>query len=363
MQLYAELAGMLKKGGNFLLATIVESSGPVPRGPGCSALFSGGKLLGGTLGGGTTEYGIQQKTAGAALLTSLQKAELTNSGPGSGEASCGGSLLLLLDASPARHLPVWQALRRDLLRQVSGLLVTLAETRNGELILTRKWLPQGSLPEAGRELPPWLMPALDDMDRGVTAAAFSAFRPPGDPSPTETRAFLERVSPPCQLVIAGAGHVGKALARLGKLLDFEVIVWDDRPDYAHQDNIPDAGRYIRCPAGMLSRHLKPGRNTYLVIATRGHHSDGEILRQFTGSPLAYTGMLGSRTKAAKMREEFLRHGWATPEQWERIRVPVGLEIGASTAEEIAVSIAAQLVLERNRRASIPREGDNQCRKD
>ena len=86
---------------------------------------------------------------------------------------------------------------------------------------------------------------------------------------------------------------------------------------------------------------------YVVIVTRGHKDDAEALKACIGAGFAYTGMIGSKNKIASMKAEFINNGWATVKQWDSLYTPVGLDIKSKTVEEIAVSIAAQLVLVRN----------------
>jgi xanthine dehydrogenase accessory factor len=160
-------------------------------------------------------------------------------------------------------------------------------------------------------------------------------------------AFLESVVPLPQLIIAGAGHVGKAVSHLAKLLDFEVTVWDDRPEYANKTNLPDADKILSGKLDESIAKLKVAKDTYIVIVTRGHKNDAEVLRKFIGSDACYIGMIGSRRKIAQVCDTFLNNGWATIEQWEKIHTPIGLEIGSKTVQEIAVSIAAQLIQVRN----------------
>jgi xanthine dehydrogenase accessory factor len=122
-----------------------------------------------------------------------------------------------------------------------------------------------------------------------------------------------------------------------------VTVVDDRPEFANSGNIPDADTLITGDIAEAMEKIDKDRDTYAVIVTRGHKDDAAALRPCIGSSLAYTGMIGSRKKVASIRAEFLAKGWATEEQWNRIYAPIGLEIGSQTVEEIAVSIAAQLI--------------------
>jgi xanthine dehydrogenase accessory factor len=159
--------------------------------------------------------------------------------------------------------------------------------------------------------------------------------------------FLEPVFTKKHLVIAGAGHIGKALAHLADLLDFEVTVIDDRREYANSVNIPEAAHIIVNDIGESLKELKMNNDTYVVIVTRGHKDDAVALRPCIGSDLAYTGMIGSVNKIASMRVDFIGNGWATAKQWDAVHTPVGIDIKSRTVEEIAISIAAELVLVRN----------------
>ena len=155
--------------------------------------------------------------------------------------------------------------------------------------------------------------------------------------------LLEPVFPQEKLVIAGAGHIGKALSHIGSLLDFEITVIDDRSEYANEINLPDADNIIVSNIGEALEKLAKKEDTYVVIVTRGHKDDAEALKPCIGRNLAYIGMIGSRKKVNAIRDSFIEKGWATSETWDKVYTPIGLEIGSQTVEEIAVSIAAQLV--------------------
>jgi len=163
--------------------------------------------------------------------------------------------------------------------------------------------------------------------------------------------LLERILPKPSLIIAGAGHIGHSLAHLGKFLGFDVVVWDDRPEYANQNMFPDADVVLSGTVDESLGQIPVQDDSYLVIVTRGHKSDADVLRKFITSNAAYIGMIGSKAKVTQMKALFLENAWATPEQWSRIYTPVGLDIGAQTVEEIAISIAAQLVKVKNQKSA------------
>ncbi len=164
----------------------------------------------------------------------------------------------------------------------------------------------------------------------------------------EIWAFLEPQAPLPRLVIAGAGHIGQALSGLGSLLDFEVTVIDDRSDFASRDRFPEADALIVEDIGRAIQELPLGPDSYVVIVTRGHARDADALRASIGRGAAYIGMIGSKRKVALMRENFVRNGWAKESDLDLVHSPVGLQIGSKTVGEIAVSIAAELVLVRSR---------------
>ena len=133
------------------------------------------------------------------------------------------------------------------------------------------------------------------------------------------------------------------------LLDFSVTVIDDRPEFANAENVPEADEIVVGDIGEAIRRIEDSPENYFVIVTRGHQKDGEALRAAIGRPAAYIGMIGSRRKIEIMHCEFLESGWATAEEWDKVHAPIGIEIGSKTVEEIAVSIAAELVLVRSKR--------------
>ena len=162
------------------------------------------------------------------------------------------------------------------------------------------------------------------------------------------RTFRETLEPPAKLLIVGAGHVGQALAPLAAKLGFAVTVLDDRPDCASAERFPAARRIVGGIETELARYpLDP--QTYVVIVTRGHRHDGRALAAVVGKPAKYLGLIGSRRKVLTIFQDLLEQGVAL-EQLARVHAPIGLELGAVTVPEIAVSIAAELVAVRRGRA-------------
>jgi xanthine dehydrogenase accessory factor len=163
--------------------------------------------------------------------------------------------------------------------------------------------------------------------------------------------FEIEIPPTPTLLIAGAGHVGRALATIATQLDFKVAVIDDRADCLTPSNFPGA----QCIPGDIELELSKyniDRWTYVVIVTRGHRHDAQALAAVVNSPAAYVGLIGSKRKIHKILNELKDQG-VSREKLANVHAPIGLEIAAVTPAEIAVSIAAELIAIRRGRGNVP----------
>ena len=157
--------------------------------------------------------------------------------------------------------------------------------------------------------------------------------------------FVEPVLPTPLLYIFGAGHVSLELYKAARNAGFDVIVADDRDLYANKERFPEAREVIADNFDKALAELRPTESAYIVIATRGHRDDMRVLRWAVDTPARYIGMIGSKRKAITVYRELLKEG-LKPELFDRVHSPVGLDIGAVTPEEIAISIMAELIGER-----------------
>ena len=327
------------------LATIVEAEGSTPQVVGASAIFSEAGLEAGTVGGGVLEARVEAvaKEAlrdGQARLMSFR----LDADPSDMEgAICGGAATVLVDPGVGRERAVFEKALEEIRCGGIGFLVAGIDPFEGDRVgVKRGWLPYEEIfAIKGADIPPVPL-GFSDSEKNVLNPGLREWG---------RYVFAERVVPLPRLIIAGAGHVGRAVARLGRLLDFSVTVIDDRPEFANKDRIPEADEIIVGDIERSVGDVTESDDNYFVIVTRGHRKDGEALRAALKRPAAYVGMIGSKTKVETMRREFLRGGWATEKEWARIYAPIGLDIGSKTVEEIAVSIAAELVLVRSGRKS------------
>ena len=170
----------------------------------------------------------------------------------------------------------------------------------------------------------------------------------------DARLLFEISRPVPELIVCGGGHVGQAVARAGRLLDFQVTVIDDREDFASRDKFPDPQvRLLAADFIEALRSLKITPASHLVIVTRGHKHDEMCLREVVGQPARYIGMIGSRRRTTTIRAMLRRDGVAA-ESLHQVHAPIGLDIGAQTPEEIAFAILAEIVLVRRGGTGLPK---------
>ena len=285
---YLKLAEMEGDISGIVIATIISTSGSTPVKAGSSALFDRDGLVYGTVGGGILEgrvTGLAREYSGTGR-SGIHNFELDNDISRKDEAICGGRASLLIDASPGEHHKTFLELKKMLLlRQTVVMATFIVKDERGNHAIKRDLYMEG--------------------DSGIPSAG------------TEGLVLLESITPRKQLIIAGAGHIGKVLCHLGNLLDFEVTVIDDRPEFANPVNLPDAENIVVGDIGTEMDRIEKNSDTYIVIVTRGHNDDSNALKACIRSNASYTGMIGSKTKIEKMKRNFLANGWATDEEWAR----------------------------------------------
>jgi xanthine dehydrogenase accessory factor len=293
------LPAALDEGEPFALALISTIKGSSPQKKGAKALFFADGRIHGTLGGGCLEAEIQDRARRALRTRTPATFELIldhDFGWDDG-LICGGKVSGLILPHAAEASEIWRALARHDANLAWGV----------KKDFSIQWAD-------GSEASEWF--------------------------------YQEHVSPPCALWIAGSGHVARAVAPLAQQLDFEITVFDDRPELANNRHFP-AGTQFRVGYGDdLLREPFPERPVFGLIVTRGHQHDALVLREWIHRPFQFLGMIGSRRKARIIFEQFVAENLATRAQLSQVACPAGLDIQAQTVPEIAVSIVAQFVQKR-----------------
>ncbi len=322
----------METGRNVALVTIVATVGSTPGRCGYKMLVGEEGRAVGTVGGGLLE--AEMIRAAQDMLSRPRsrvfRFDLSES-PDSDRGICGGSVEFLIETFGRDALPLFQ----DLClagRGVGGVLVSVIQPDE----LPRKiLLKEATAIDAGhRELAPEIVRAIRDTavaGHGATRVCAGGMD-----------AFVESVARAPVVVIFGAGHVSSHIARLAKSVHFVVVVYDDRSEYANRERFPDADEIVVEDFGCAFDNAPIDGNSYLVIVTRGHKCDEIVLEEAVKTDARYIGMIGSRRKTLTILDN-LRNKGIGQELLERVYSPIGLSIGAVTAEEIALSVVCELV--------------------
>ena len=157
--------------------------------------------------------------------------------------------------------------------------------------------------------------------------------------------LVEVVEAPARFVIVGGGHIGLSLCKIGAEAGFSVTVIDDRPEYANPERFPEADQVICSDFEDALDSIDSNSNTFFVMVTRGHKQDELSLRVVLNKPWAYCGMIGSKRRTGAVLQHMEEEG--IPRLLlDQVRTPIGLDIGAETPEEIAISIIAEMIMTR-----------------
>lgn len=161
--------------------------------------------------------------------------------------------------------------------------------------------------------------------------------------PGDARLMLELFEAPARLVISGGGHVGLSLATVGRFLGFNVVVIDDRAEFANAERFPMASEILCGDVGEMLDAMTLDATCSVVLVSRGHTVDTLALRHSVGRGAGYIGMIGSRRRTGTVLQ-MLRDEGIDAEELAQVHTPIGLDIGAETPEEIAVAIMAEIIL-------------------
>ncbi len=307
------------------LGVITAVKGSSPQKVGAKAIFYADGRICGTMGGGCLEAEIQQRAVRSLRTGEPAEFELVldhDFGWDDG-LICGGKVVgVILPNAQTAGEGFWRELAERKSHTTWGVTADFRVQPAGQADANPSACPE-------RE-----------------AAADEMLAPPGPGSGPETASrwrYLETVSPACQLWIAGAGHIGQAVAPLASQLDFDVTVFDDRPALASHNFFPATVRVRSKEWGKLL-DLEPANSpAFALIVTRGHRHDALVLESWVKKPFLFIGMIGSQRKARSIFEHFVEEKLATPEQMTRVACPVGIKIRSRSVMEIAVSIMAQFI--------------------
>ncbi len=323
-RIFAEIVRRLQAGQSVATALVCTRAGSAPRRPGARMLFAGNGTVLGSVGGGTLESEVlrcmeQTLDHGRA---GIQRFTLSGEQAEKDGMICGGRMNVLTERiEPDREsLALYGEVQAKLGQERITLISLLQQGRITHML----WPGCVGIPEHVVSALPGLraMQVFTDEDQTW---------------------ILEPLTSPCPCLVFGAGHVGRCTALLADQVGFAVTVLDDRREFLDPTLYPQAvdfqvlSGFDRC---LENSHVTP--STFVLIITRGHAHDAEVLAQALRTPAAYIGMIGSARKRDAIYASLRRTGIGENEL-ARVHCPVGLPIGADTPEEIAVSIVAQMI--------------------
>jgi xanthine dehydrogenase accessory factor len=331
-----DVLALLDGGEDFALVKLIGDRGSTPRSAGAEMLVRRDGSIAGTIGGGLLELTMMREAEraledGAGRLVDLS---LAGTDLADGEKMvCGGQaevLITCVAASDPQLREVLAAARAERAARRRAWLFTLLPPQDGGDVETCLLDEDGSVVGARSYDARELRTAI-----GKIAVHGSTTLPGG------RAVVVEQIEVPPTVVVCGGGHVARAVAPAALAAGFAVTVVDDREEFAAPSRFPGAKVVLSRFDGALSR-VGVDEASYIVIVTRGHTHDVDVLVQALRTPARYIGLMASRRKRAKIAESLAGAGFGE-DALARVHSPIGLDIGAETPEELAVSIVAELI--------------------
>jgi len=370
--LYRHVLDCLTERQRLVLATVAYRSGSGPREAGASMAVKGNGESLGTVGGGLLE--AQVLTAAQEVLKSAHPVCMTFSLTGNEAAGdkmiCGGQVEVLVDVLEGNNPALLPIFEKIVAAQGEGrgvwLIRSIRSEQSEQVAASDSGAAESALPLV-RSLVSTGLGLMDEDNlypgslelTGLTMDMLKQERRRNETALITSggvRYLLQPVVPPGRIIIAGAGHVAQELAALFHFLGIRTAVIDDRGEFAGRDRFPTAEEIVISPESFQNCFLGMAidGDCSIVIVTRGHKHDRNVLAQALRTDAGYIGMIGSRRKRDVIYQS-LREEGVSPDDLARVHCPIGLSIGAQTPAEISVSIAAELIALRAGKEILPGE--------
>ena len=340
------ITGHLSAGEPVVLVSIISMEGSTPRGSGTKMVVGVDGKSYGTVGGSLLEAKaiIESRNGLSRQKSTLMNFNLKSDGTSSDGMICGGKAVLLLDFIPSTNEN--QRLFKQMYDTISAgrsFYFVTAYIESGETIDIAGHcvlFSDGNMIGDGLLSETEIAGIREEMHNISLTTVF----------PTGSKKYIvDPIRSIKTIYCFGAGHVAQPTARLAAMCGFEVIVIDDREEFANTQRFPEASHiHVIEDFNHALDGLNVDRDSYIVIVTRGHTYDRTVLEQSLKTDAGYIGMISSRTKRDSIFKALINTGAASAEDLNRVHSPIGLNIDAETPEEIAVSIMAELIQERAR---------------
>ncbi len=342
---FTEALSLVQQGKTAALSTIVSSKGSLPMSKKAKMLVRPDGKIVGTVGGGCLEADVwaEARHVMETGIPSLQKFILTEKHAGENGLNCGGNVEVFTEPLlPGVADEMLSAIVKVHAARTSAVLATRVlggafQNLPNKLLVYPDGRTLGSLGFAGADAC-----VLEEV-KGLEAIPEQFLKvidwSEGDRA---FQIFLESICPEPTLYLFGGGHVSLAIAQIAQMVGFRIVVIDDRPAFANKERFPMASETLTLDMETAFEHLEIDDLSYVVAVTRGHQHDKPVVAQAVKTAAAYIGMIGSRRKIALMWRQLEAEG-IPREVLNRVHAPIGLDIGADTPEEIAVSIVSELI--------------------
>ena len=335
-RLYQEIAKILSQREKAVLATVIQQSGSAPRKGGAQMLIREDGSFIGSVGGGRLEADVLRE---ASTVMTEEKAKVLDfhlTGTEVAEAGmiCGGDVEIFLEPLPPALMDIFTQILEVQKKGEGAILATIISEEPNKEGLARKRLLSSQGNTIGSI-------KLDQKALQAAQEVIKEKRPQLIPYEGK-RVYLEPIFAEPTLYIFGAGHISRSIAPVASLVGFQVVVIDDRAEFASREHFPLADEIWVEKFETVGGKIEPDEQAYMVIVTRGHTHDYTVLKQVLPMKSRYIGMIGSSRKRDTIYKKLLQEGH-TKEELDRVHAPIGLAIGAETPEEIAVSIVAELI--------------------
>ncbi|MEW6209111.1 MAG: XdhC/CoxI family protein [Acidobacteriota bacterium] len=343
-RLYEKVHEFLRQDARLALATIVEARGSTPREVGAKMIIHERGQITGTVGGGCGENQVFQDALRVMKegRPRFSRVDLTGEINENTETNCGGIMDVFIDPLRSRGISDEEIIRSVLdiyAQRDRAALITILQSEDPRVASGCKLTVKETGEVTGWREDQTLIDAIVERALSVIQSGRSARMKLKD---EKLDVFFEVIAPPAEIVIVGAGHIAQPLSRMAKIMEFEVTVIDDRSNFANRSRFAEADRIIVDDIEKAVSEIPIGSATHIVLVTRGHQMDQAALLKVISSRAAYIGMIGSRRRVGAVFDYLRRQGVAQ-ELIEKVYAPIGIDIGAETPDEIALSIMAEII--------------------
>ncbi|MBM4439744.1 MAG: XdhC family protein [Candidatus Rokubacteria bacterium] len=349
-ELFDHLDHLKKAPGKVAVATLVNTRGTTPRKEGAKMVVGEhGDILGSVTIGGCVDAQVLEESADvlATMRPRLLELDLGDEEAWEIGLTCGGTIevfvepLAVGDAHGDANAALYERVRAHAERGGRGVVVTRLDGPAGKLVVLDDGTRAGSLGEAFLD-DRFAAEARAVLDGGMSKTLFLE----------NVRAFAEVFAPPALLLIVGGSHVAMPLVALAKVLGYRTVTLDGRPKFATRDRFPEADDVrVGIPSEMVTEYpLIP--SSALVLVAHDYKYDLPVLRHALATDVGYVGMLGSRRRGEAILK-LLREDGVDDAALARVRVPIGLDLGAKSAPEIALAVLAEIQAVRGGGSGVP----------